>query len=575
MKLTLYKKLLFSFLIVLLLLSAISATALTKMHTMGAKSKQTTDTGLPNVVLLANLNHDLMELDDLMLRIQLNLEDATSQDLTSDRDFVSQPDKAKQLFERIASKSQRLGGMVMSEKDAGLIKLFQTKWDAYAKAFPAILEAAQKHGPDGLRLIRDSNADLSGCTMVIDLFTRNIQEYANGWAGELNRSYQSGVAWVIALSIVAILAGIGISFLIARDVSKPIREMGRAARRVSEGDLSVTNPALKRQDEIGELSAAFSQMTEHMRQMILKINEHAGLVSASAEQLKESSEEMQATTQQIAVTVKDVAEGADQQTLSMEETSRSMEEVGAGIGRLAESASSIAETVEWSKQQAENGGDSVQSTARQMHSIDQSVHETDQSIKLLETKSQQIGSILAAIRDIAYQTNLLALNAAIEAARAGEQGRGFAVVAAEVRKLAEESGRSSEEIGALLSEIESSIRQSGESMARVKQEVQTGLSLVRDTEHNFEQILRSTAGIASQIQEMAATSEEMSAGAQQITASVQQVSAIARKSAEASQHVASSAQGQLQSTSEVGSSARSLSRMTEELHALLSQFKVS
>ncbi|UUZ82269.1 MCP four helix bundle domain-containing protein [Paenibacillus sp. P26] len=96
MKLTLYKKLLFSFLIVLLLLSAISATALTKMHTMGAKSKQTTDTGLPNVVLLANLNHDLMELDDLMLRIQLNLEDATSQDLTSDRDFVSQPDKAKQ-----------------------------------------------------------------------------------------------------------------------------------------------------------------------------------------------------------------------------------------------------------------------------------------------------------------------------------------------------------------------------------------------------------------------------------------------------------------------------------------------
>ncbi|UUZ82270.1 HAMP domain-containing protein [Paenibacillus sp. P26] len=172
----------------------------------------------------------------------------------------------------------------MSEKDAGLIKLFQTKWDAYAKAFPAILEAAQKHGPDGLRLIRDSNADLSGCTMVIDLFTRNIQEYANGWAGELNRSYQSGVAWVIALSIVAILAGIGISFLIARDVSKPIREMGRAARRVSEGDLSVTNPALKRQDEIGELSAAFSQMTEHMRQMILKINEHAGLVSASAEQ---------------------------------------------------------------------------------------------------------------------------------------------------------------------------------------------------------------------------------------------------------------------------------------------------
>jgi methyl-accepting chemotaxis protein len=578
MKLTLFKKLLFSFLLILLLLSATSLTAISNMGSMGNKSDQTTKVGLPGVILLGNLNHDLMELDDLILRIQLNIQDKSAdQDLGdgSNTVAITQPEKAKIKFDEIQAKVKALDGMNITEKDAGLIKYFNENWAKYGAMFPSLLTTVQKHGPEGLSLIDQANQYVTGSTVVINELTKNYQQHANSWGGELTAAYKSGVAWVVALSLLAIAAGLAVSFVMARHVSLPIRRMSSTAKRVSAGDLSVTDLTLVRQDEIGELSEAFGQMTEHMRQMILKINDHAQMVTTSAEQLKTSSEDMQTASRQIADTVKDVAEGAGQQTLSMEETSRSMEEVGAGIGRLAENASSIAETVESSRVQAETGGFSLQNTVGQMNSINESVVETDQIIKLLDDKSQQIGSILHAIQDIAQQTNLLALNAAIEAARAGDHGLGFAVVASEVRKLAEQSSLSSNEIASLLGEIQFGIQDSANAMSKVKEEVLTGIERVRETEINFEHILQSTTHIASQVQEMAATSEQMSAGAEQITASVYQVAEIARKSASASQDVASSAENQLQATDGVQESAQSLSQMTEDLHLLLSQFKVS
>lgn len=575
---SLHKKLLLSFVVVLLLLITISATALTRMGVMSEKSKQMTQTALPSVVLLGNLNYELKELDDLMLRIQLNMQERNTNELSGmgvTDETMSMPDKARALFDGIQKKVKQVEGLAANEKDANLVKMFNEKWQDYAKQFPAILSAAEKHGPEGMRLIQEADQYLTGCSLVIDVFTRNLQTSSDSWGTELENANDEGVVWVIALSIAAILIGLGVSFLIARHVSKPLKAMSDVAKRIAGGDLSARSEVLERKDEIGELSASFALMTDNMRQMIDKINEHAQLVTVSADQLKSSSEEMQQASSRIATTVKEVATGADQQTLTMEETSRSMEEVGQGISRMAESASTIAESVEWTKKQAETGGAFVQSTVQQMNSIHDSVHQTDQVIGLLSDKSHQIGGILKAIQEIAHQTNLLALNAAIEAARAGEQGRGFAVVAAEVRKLAEQSGSSSDEIGKLLHEIQASISQSGEAMGKVKDEVQAGIELAKETEQNFGQILQSTSHIASQIQEMAATSEQISAGAQQITASVQQVAYIAKETAASSQHVSSSAEGQLEATGEVQTSAQSLSKMADELQQLLSQFRTA
>jgi methyl-accepting chemotaxis protein len=580
MKLTLYKKLLCSFVVVLVLLTTISITSQVRMKSMGDTAKQTTDKGLPSVILLGNLNYDLKSLDDQILRIQFNMEDKTKQNLSGtgmleEEAATSPAERAQTLFNDIEKKVNLLDGAFQDEKDLQMLKVFKEQWTQYANVFPSTLEAAQKHGAEGLALIQVADSNLGSCSLLIEMFTKRIQENAEGWATEVEHSYQAGIKWNTTLSIFAIILGLVISFLIARHVSKPITTMSAAARRISEGDLSVSYIALKQKDEIGDLSASFAQMTEHMRSMIEAVNGHAQSVASSAEQLRISSIDMQEVSNHITQTVKEVATGADQQTLTMEETSRSMEEVGSGIYRMAESASSIAESIEWTKQQAEAGGTYVQNTVQQMESIHESVHQTDQVMSLLERKSQEIGHILQAIQDISQQTNLLALNAAIEAARAGEQGRGFAVVASEVRKLAEQSGQFSGEISALLSEIQSTVHDSGDALSQVKSEVQTGIELVQKTEQNFGEILQSTTLVASQIQEMAATSEQMSAGAQEITASVQQVASIAKKTADSSQDVSTSSVNQLETTGEVRVAAQSLSDMAEELQQILARFRIA
>lgn len=580
MKLTLYMKLLCSFVIVLLLLTAISVSSQMRMKSMGDAARQTTEKGLPSVILLGNLNFDLKSLDDQMLRLQFNMEDKTKANLSGtgmleEENTTTPTQRAQALFDDIQKQVLLLDGIFQDEKDLQMLNVFKEQWAQYVNVFPATLAAAEKHGAEGMALIQVSDSNLGSCSLLIEMFTKRIQENADSWTAEVEQSYRAGVTWNITLSIVAIVLGLVISFLIARHVSKPIISMSAAAKRISEGDLSVRYTPMRRSDEIGELNTSFTQMTEHMRIMIETVSGHAQSVSSSAEQLRSSSAHMQEVSQQITETVKEVATGADQQTLTMEETSRSMEEVGSGIYRMAESASSIAESIEWTKQQAEAGGTYVQSTVQQMESIHESVHQTDQVMTLLETKSQEIGNILQAIQDIAQQTNLLALNAAIEAARAGEQGRGFAVVASEVRKLAEQSGHFSAEISSLLEDIQSTVHDSSHALSQVKDEVQTGIELVQKTEQNFGEIVQSTNQVASQIQEMAATSEQMSAGAQQITASVQQVASIARQTADSSQGVSESAVNQLETTGEVKVAAQSLSDMAEELQDILSRFRIA
>ncbi|WP_222708506.1 HAMP domain-containing protein [Paenibacillus sp. N3.4] len=248
---------------------------------MEETARQTTKTGLPNMILLANLNFDLKNLDDLMLRIQLNMQDKSSQGYfnesgSSSGDITISPsDKAKSLFNDIQERIKLLDGIFQGEKDVQLLNAFKDQWGQYANHFPATLSAVEAHGAEGMSLIQLSSSSLSSCSILIEMFTKKIQNQADEWVTNLDNSYKTGLSWIIVLSIIAIIVGLVISFLIARHVSQPIISMSTAAKRISEGDLSVQHVSLRRQDEIGALSSSFNLMTEHMRSMIQTVNGHA------------------------------------------------------------------------------------------------------------------------------------------------------------------------------------------------------------------------------------------------------------------------------------------------------------
>lgn len=393
------------------------------------------------------------------------------------------------------------------------------------------------------------------------------------YASEVKKSAQSIWNYTLITIAAATLAGAVLVYFIIRSITEPLKQLVGSVHQISQGNLSETIE-VKSKDELGQLGHSFNEMVESLRSVIRSVNETVELLASSSEELTASAEQTSKATEHITTAIEQVARGAEIQTQGAEESSRSMEDIASGLHRIAESSAVVTESALETGKQAEEGGQLVHQTVNQIKTIHQSVNETDQVIRLLFERSQEVEKILEVITSISSQTNLLALNAAIEAARAGDHGRGFAVVANEVRKLAEQAAQSSSQIADLIHEIQQDTQRSVKAMSFVKQEVDSGLSVVAETDESFSRILASVKQITGQIQEVSATSQQISAGGEQVTASVSAMAQVSKETSASTQHVAASAEEQLASMEEITTSASTLSRIAEELQSRIGKFKL-
>ncbi|MBV1921696.1 MAG: nitrate- and nitrite sensing domain-containing protein [Pseudomonadales bacterium] len=272
------------------------------------------------------------------------------------------------------------------------------------------------------------------------------------------------------------------------------------ASKVADGDLTI-NVEVKRGDNSSLLFA--------MKSMVERLSQTIGNVHLSAEALASASEEVNATSQTL-------SQASSEQAASLEETTASIEQMSASIEQNNENAKVTDGIASKSSSEADKGGEAVRATVEAMKSIADKISIVD---------------------DIAYKTNLLALNAAIEAARAGEHGKGFAVVAAEVRKLAERSQVAAQEIGELAD-------------TSVKTAEMAGKLLV--------EMVPSIGKTAELVQEIAAASEEQTAGANQINTAMNQISQATQQNASASE--------------ELSATAEEMSAQAEKLQSLVGLF---
>jgi methyl-accepting chemotaxis protein len=234
----------------------------------------------------------------------------------------------------------------------------------------------------------------------------------------------------------------------------------------------------------------------------------------------------------------------------------------------------VAEATQEASNLARQGGDAVQNAVRQMGAIRETVQDSARTVEALGAKSSEIGHIVSVITDISTQTNLLALNASIEAARAGEQGRGFAVVAGEIRKLAEQTRESTIIIGKLIEDIQQSTETARTTMHGGVAEVGKGSEVITDTVALFQAIRSSVDLIAGQMQEVSATSEQMSAGTQQVSASIDEMLQIARKTTTETEDIASVMEDQSAAAEEIAASTESLSEAATQLIGEMDKFTV-
>ncbi len=285
-------------------------------------------------------------------------------------------------------------------------------------------------------------------------------------------------------------------------------EMGTLA----EGDLTVK--ATVTEKITGAIADSVNFAVEALRSLVTTINETAVRVSSAAQETQ--------------ATAKHLADAANQQAEQITSASTKINEMAVSIDQVSKNSADSAEVAQRSVQIASNGAQIVRQTISGMDSIREQIQETSKRIKRLGESSQEIGSIVELINDIAEQTNILALNAAIQAASAGEAGRGFAVVADEVQRLAERATGATKRIETLVQTIQSDTVEAVSSMEQTTTQVVNGARLAEDAGTALGEIEKVSNNLAGLIQGISNAAQQQSAAATNISStmsSIQQITA--------------------------------------------------
>jgi len=361
---------------------------------------------------------------------------------------------------------------------------------------------------------------------------------------------------------------------------KPLTNLGAVAESFAQGDIAkatreVEMIQLKGNNEITIFAEAFKKSLQKLKETFQTIQQKVEALQHVIHKIDTTTHNVEASNSQIADRIIEIAAGSEQQQQSNQEVVLTMNEMSIGIQRLADTTSDIAESSSMMTDLVETSFGHSKKVVSQIQNVESSVFRTANHVEEMGEKFRSIEDMVTIITSIAEQTNLLALNAAIEAARAGEAGKGFAVVADEVRKLAEMSKASADEIHMQLTSFKNITDRALQEMSSSTKDVQAGNRAVQYIGESLEQILQSVVGVNNKIQDDSAVIEEMSAGSEEILATIEQMSSIAQRSAQGTQEVATASDLQVAMVSELNEVVVILDQTSREVVEAINTFKLS
>lgn len=384
----------------------------------------------------------------------------------------------------------------------------------------------------------------------------------------------AAIAYPLICGITLLLTAM-IMAIIYRGVSRIVLDVIAEVKKIASGKGDLTaRVSVPTADVLGDLGDAINEMLDTLHEFMLEMRSISGQLSSAAEALAFSTDATISSIGEADVAAGQIARGSEEQARKVEGTSRAMGEVARSVEGISDRGRVSAGQSELTVELAESGVAASAEAAEVMRDIVESVEDSARLMEGLGERFTQIGIIIDVMTDIADQTNLLALNAAIEAAHAGEHGKGFAVVAGEVRKLAENSKRSAEQISRLIREIMSETNRVVASMAVGNERVEAGLAVAEKSGEVLEGIVDASRTGALAAGEISSAIKAIAANTDQVFASINDMASIARQTAASSQEVTATIREQKISTEDVARSSLGLAELAFQLSELTQGFKL-
>ena len=486
------RRLLATFVTVLLLTLAGSAIGVWSLRSVDAATRQAIENNVATERLVADAYRLQAINTERYKAMALSSEPEVGETLSADIERTQT--HYRELMEQLATRLQ-------TPAEQALLTGTHDKAQDFQAAVKELVTARDFGLTERIRKVFTERFEPSAAALLGSLqqLAQSQRDAIDAAGAQIAQSSQRAQVALTLFCATALLLGSVLTWWLVRSISRPIGTANATAQRVSSLDLRENIEGHNR-DEAGQLLLSLNTMQEALRTLVMQVRQSAQSVRLAAHEIAQGNADLSERTEGTASSLQQTAAALEQVTQRLHQST----ETAARAEHMASQASAV----------ATEGGNAMAQVVRTMQNIQQS--------------SRKVEEVTGVIDSIAFQTNILALNAAVEAARAGEQGRGFAVVAAEVRQLAMRAGEAAREIKGLI--------------ATSAQNVETGTALVNGAGHTMGQIVDSIRNVASMISDISTTTLSQTRDINDINTAVarldqmtQQNSALVEESAAASE----------------------------------------
>lgn len=385
---------------------------------------------------------------------------------------------------------------------------------------------------------------------------------------------------IIGIIIVMSLLSISAIYLYVAKSLKPVEKMRIAANELEAGAIEQALQTARsidtsNNDDISTFAKDFTSAIEHVHTMIADLTTMAQGMNDATNSLNSTSTQVDEAQRQLKTSVQGINGSMEQQQRLAEESFQAMEALDEGVTSITQSVEEVVESLQQASSLIEKNADDANAVSTKVTKVASSVVETANNVNVLSARYTSIEDMITVIQNIAEQTNLLALNAAIEAARAGEAGKGFSIVAGEVKKLAEMTKSSAEDIRTHILDFKDVTQQVLTSMEHSTSEVTESAALVTAISDNLRDVLQAAKHVQSRVSEVTITTEEMQQSMQEVHGALHESTVASTQVLAETQHVVAAVDVQETTVTSLQHTVNDLSSFVQNLDDMTSKYDLT